>query len=115
MVDVGVLTLKSEQKKVIANMVTLEIDKTLKITVPDGSFPIPKARLEINDPSAKYQETKGLVPLTLKIGKIMWIHPDLAQDKQWDSKKSNLKGKSCNVISVLPDDSNVTTASLSDF
>jgi len=82
LVDTGVLTLKSEQKKVTANMVTLEFGKTLKVIVTDGSFPIPEARLEINYPSAKYQEIKGLVPLTLKIGEIMWIHPDLAQDKQ---------------------------------
>ena len=96
-------------------MVTLEFDTMPKITVPDGSLPIPKVRLEINDPSAKYQEIKGLVPLKLKTGEIMWIHPDLTQDKQWDSKKSKSKGKSCNVISVLPDDGNVTIASLSDF
>ena len=50
LVDVGVLTLKSEQKKVTANMVTLEFGKTPKVTVPVGSFPIPEARLEINDP-----------------------------------------------------------------
>ena len=79
-------------------MVILKFGKTLKFTVPDGSFSIPEARLEINNPSAKYQETKGLVPLTLKTWKIMWIHPDLAQDEQWDSKKSKSKGKSCNVI-----------------
>jgi len=114
LVDAGVLTLKLEQKKVIVKMVTLEFGKTPKVTVPDGSFPIPKAQLEINDPSAKYQEIKGLVPLKLKTGEIMWIHPDLTQDKQWDSKKSKSKGKSYNVISVLPDDGNVTTASLSD-
>ena len=95
-------------------MVTLEFCKTPKVTVPDGSFPIPEAQLEINDPSAKYQEIKGLVPLTLKMGEIMWIHPDLAQDKQWDSKKSKSKGKSCNVISILLDDVNLTSASLSD-
>ena len=67
-------------------MVTLEFDTMPKITVPDGSFPIPKAWLEINHLSAKQQETKGLIPLTLKIGKIMWVHPNLAQDEQWDSK-----------------------------
>ena len=50
----------------------------------------------------------------LKTGKIMWVHPDLAKDKQWDSKKPKLKGKSCNVISVLPNDDNITIASLSD-
>ena len=44
----------------------------------------------------------------------MWMHPDLAKDKQWDSRKPKPKGKSCNVISVLPDDDNVTVASLSD-
>ena len=45
LVDAGVLTLKSEQKKVTANMVILEFGKTPKVTVPDGTFPIPKARL----------------------------------------------------------------------
>jgi len=45
---------------------------------------------------------------------MMWIHPDLTQDEQWDSKKSKSKGKSCNVISILPDDGNLTSASLSD-
>jgi len=45
----------------------------------------------------------------------MWIHPDLVQDEQWDSKKSKSKGKSCNVISILPDDGSLTTASLSDY
>jgi len=44
----------------------------------------------------------------------MWIHPDLAQDEQWDSKKFKSKDKSCNVISILPDDDNFTSASLSD-
>jgi len=89
-------------------MVTLEFGKTPKVTVPDGSFPIPEARLEINDPSAKQQEIKDLVSLTLKIGEIMWIHPDLAQDELWGSKESKSKRRSCNVVSVLPDDDNVT-------
>jgi len=44
----------------------------------------------------------------------MWVHPDLVQDEQWASKKSKSKGKSCNVISILPDDGNLTSASLSD-
>jgi len=95
-------------------MVTLEFDNMPKVTVPDGSSPIPKAWLEINNPSAKQQEVKGLVPLTLKIGEIMWVHPDLAQDKQWDSKKSKSKEKSYNVVSILLDDDNITIASLSD-
>ena len=60
--------MKSEQKKVTANMVTLEFDKTLKVTVPDGTFPILEARLEVKHSSAKTQESKCLVPLTLGIG-----------------------------------------------
>ena len=44
----------------------------------------------------------------------MWIHSDLVQDEQWDSKKSKSKGKSYNVISILSDDGNLTSASLSD-
>jgi len=71
LVDAGVLTLESEQKKVTANMVILKFGKTLKVTVPDGTFPIPKARLEVKHPSAKTQESKGLAPLTLKTGKII--------------------------------------------
>ena len=47
-------------------MMTFEFGTMPKITVPDGSFLIPKARLEINHLSAKHQETKNLVPLTLK-------------------------------------------------
>jgi len=43
LVDVGFLTLKSEQKKVTANMVTLEFGTLPKVTVPDGHPPIPKA------------------------------------------------------------------------
>ena len=102
LVDAGVLTLKLEQKKITANMVTLEFSKTPKVTVPDRSFPIPEALLEVKDSSAKTQEIKGLVPLTLETEKIIWIHPDLTQDEQWDSRKSKSKGKSCNVISILP-------------
>ena len=52
--------------------------------------------------------------MTLKTGKIMWVHPDLAQDEQWDSKKSKSKEKSCNIVSILPDDDNITIASISD-
>ena len=62
LVDAEVLTLKSEQKKVTANMVTLEFDKTLKVTVPDGTFPIPAPRLEVKHPSVKTQENRVLFP-----------------------------------------------------
>ena len=92
-------------------MVTLEFGKTLKVTVPDGTYPIPTPRLEVKHPSVKTQENKGLIPLTLETGEIIWIHPNLVQDEQWDSKKSK---SNCNVISILPDDGNLTSASLID-
>jgi len=95
-------------------MVTLEFGTLPKVTVPDGHALVPKARLEVSNPSAKQHEAKGLLPLMLKTGKIMWVHPDLAKNKQWDSKKPKLKGNSCNVVSVLPDDDNLKVASLSD-
>jgi len=95
-------------------MVTLEFGTLPKVTIPDGHAPVPKARLEVSNPSIKQKEAKGLLPLTLKTGKIIWVHPDLAKDKQWDSKKSKPKGKSCNIVFVLPDDDNVMVASLSD-
>jgi len=44
----------------------------------------------------------------------MWMHLDLAQDEQWDSKKFKSKGKTCNVISILSDDGKLISASLSD-
>jgi len=114
LVDAGVLTLKSEHKKVTLNMVTLEFGTFPKITVPDRNTPAPEVQLEVSNPSAKQQEAKCLIRMTLKIGKIMWAYPDLAKDEQWDSKKPKLKEKSCNVVSVLPDDDNITAASLSD-
>ena len=62
LVDAGVLTLKSEQKKVTANMVTLEFDKTPKVTVPDGTFPIPAPRLEVKHLAAELKRIKVLFP-----------------------------------------------------
>ena len=84
-------------------MVTLEFGSTQKVTVPDGTYPAPAPRLEVRHPSAITRDDKGLVPLTLETGEVMWIHPDLVQDVQRRSKEPNSKGKSCNVISVLSD------------
>ena len=44
---IGVLTLKSEQKKVTANMVTLNFGTFSKITVQDELVSIPKVRLDV--------------------------------------------------------------------
>ena len=52
--------------------------------------------------------------MTIKSGEITWMHPDLTKDKKWDSREPKLKEKSCNIVSVLPDNGNITVASLSD-
>jgi len=49
--------------------------------------------------------------LTTKYGEIMWVHPDIVKDEQWESNKPKLKGKS---VSLATDDDVVTVASLSD-
>jgi len=61
LIDARVLTLKSEQKKVTANMVTIEFGTFPKVTVPDRHAPASKAQLEISNPSAKQHEVKGLI------------------------------------------------------
>ena len=45
---------------------------------------------------------------------MMWVHPDIVKDEQWESSKPKLKGKSCNTISFTTDDDDVTIASLND-
>ena len=104
LVDAAVLTLKSEQKKVTANMVTLNFGTFPKMTVQDG--------LDLINPMAEQQKAKGLIPLTTESGEIMWVHPDIVKDEQWETNKP--KGKSCNVISLAADDDSVVVASLSN-
>jgi len=61
LVDVGVLTLKSEQKKVTANLVTLNFRTFPKMTVQDGLAPVPKARLDFINLMIKKQKAKSLI------------------------------------------------------
>jgi len=113
LVDVGVLTMKLEQKKVITYMVTHNFGTFLKVTVQDGVAPAPEARMEVINPFAKEQEAKGLVPLTIKSEKIMWVHPDIVKDEKHELSQPKLKGKSCNIISLAVDDNTLTVTSLS--
>jgi len=50
LVDAGVLTLKTEQKKVTANIVTLNFGTFPKMMVQNGLTPVPKARLDVVNP-----------------------------------------------------------------
>ena len=84
LVEVGVLTLKSEQKKVTANMVTFKFGSFPETIVQDGLTPILKGEITVNDPTSEEKRSKGLVPMTLKTEEVMWVHPDIVSDKQWD-------------------------------
>jgi len=75
--------------------------------VQDRWAPVPKARLDIINSMAKKQEAKGLISMTIKSGEIMWVHPDIVKDEQWESSKPKLKGKSFNVVSPAADDDTV--------
>ena len=82
LVDAGVLTLKSEQKKVTANMVTLNFGTFPKTMVQDGLTPVLKARVDIANPMVEKQKAKGLVSIMTRSRKIMWVHPDIIKDEQ---------------------------------
>jgi len=114
LVDAGVLTLKSEQKKVTANTATLNFGTFPKMTVQDGLVPVPKARLDIINPMAEKQKAKSLIPMTIEFREIMWVHPDIVQDEKWGTNKPKLKGKSCNAVSLAIDDDSMIVVSLSD-
>jgi len=113
-VDARVLTLKSEQKKVTANMMTLNFENFPKMTVQDGLVPVPKGRLEIINPMAETLKSKGLIPMTIGSGEIMWLHSDIVQDEQWETSKPKLKDKSSNTVFLITDDNSVTVTSLND-
>jgi len=53
LVDARVQTLKSEQKKVTTNMVTLNFGTFPKMIVQDRLVPIPKTRLDVINPMAE--------------------------------------------------------------
>jgi len=95
-------------------MVTLNFGTFPKMTVQDGLVPIPKARLDVINPMAEQQKAKDLIPIMIESGEIMWVHPDIVKNEQWETNKPKLKGKSCNAISLAVDDDSETVASLSD-
>jgi len=85
-------------------MVTLNFGTFPKMTVQDGLVPVPKVRLDVINPMAEQQKAKGFILITTKSGEIMWVHPDVVQDEQWEASKPKLKGRSCNAVSLATDD-----------
>ena len=114
LIDIGVLTLKSEQNKVIANTVTLKSGTFLKVTIQDGVALNPKVRMEVINLISEEQKAKDLVPITIKSGEIMWVQPDIVKNEQWESIKLKIKGTPCNVISLAVDNDIIIMASLNN-
>ena len=92
---------------------TLNFGIFSRVAVLYGLIPVHKARLEVINPLAEKQDTKGLIPLTTKSEEIIWVHSNIVKDEQWELRQPKLKGKSCYVISLAQDDDTATVASLS--
>ena len=50
-----------------------------------------------------HQQEKGLVPIPIPQGEIMWVHPDLVDGQQWTTvtnrkSKGKTKASPCNVV-----------------
>ena len=114
LVDAGVLTLKSEQKKVSANMISLKFGEIPEVRVQDGLSPISKGEMKVISITGD-QKDKGLVPMTTQSGEVMWVHPDILNDEQWIKANAKGKGKSCNVISISKVNDIVLITALTDF
>jgi len=85
-------------------MVTLNFENFSKVVVQDGLTHIPKGKTEVTNSLAEEQKAKGLILLTIKSGEIMSVHSNIVNDKQLDSSRPKLKGKSCNAITLSHED-----------
>ena len=82
LIDAEVLKLRPEQKKVTSNMTSvLQFGK--QPPTPSGVIPVPMGELRVINPDPHQQQVKGLVPVPTPQGKIMWVHPDLVDARQW--------------------------------
>lgn len=52
---------------------------------PTGATPIPIGKLMLINHDLKNLKQKGHSPVSFKTGEIMWVHPNLLEDKQWSS------------------------------
>jgi len=72
---------------------------------PSGVVPIPKGELRMINIDPHHQQEKGLVPIPIPQGEVMWVHPDLVDGQQWTTvtsrrSKGKAKASSCNVVCV---------------
>ena len=71
LVEAGTLTLKSKQKKVTTNILTLNFGNFPKVVVKDRLTPILKGKMKATNSITEEQKAKGLIQLATKFGDIM--------------------------------------------
>jgi len=81
LINTEVLKLHPEQKQVTANMTSF-LQFGRQLPTPSGVVPIPKGELRMININPHHQQEKGLVPVPIPRGEIMWVRPDLVDGQQ---------------------------------
>ena len=78
LIDADALKLHPEQKKVTANMISIQFGRDLP-SVPARVIPIPKGELKVINTDPHHKEEKGSVTVPTPRGEIMWVHSNIIQ------------------------------------
>jgi len=76
LINVDVLKLHPEQKKVTTNKTSLQFGKEL-LSVPAGVVPVSKGELRVINTDPHNKMGKGLFPIPTPRGEIMCVYPDI--------------------------------------
>jgi len=111
LIDMEVLKLHSEQKKVTANMTSF-LQFGVQPPTLAGVVSIPKGELRVLNIDPHHQQEKGLILVLSPQGEIMWVHSDLVEAQQWTivtNRKSKGKAKVSPCIVVCASSRKVET------
>jgi len=66
-----------------------------------------------------HQQEKGLIPVLIPQGEVMWVHPDLVDGQQWTTvtnrrSKGKAKASSCNVVCASSREAKIDVPPLTD-
>jgi len=120
LIDVEVLKLRPEQKKVTANMTSF-LQFGVQPPTLAGVVPIPKGELGLLNINPHHQQEKGLVHVPTPQGvEIMWVYPDLMEGQQWTTvtnrkSKGKAKASPCNVVFAYSQEAEIDVPSLTDL
>jgi len=118
LINVEVLKLHPEQKKVIVNMTSF-LQFGVQPPTPAGVVPIQKEKVRVLNIDPHHQWEKGLVPVPTSLGEIIWVHPDLVEGQQWTTVtnrkfKGKAKASPCNVVCASSRKAETDVPSLTD-